>query len=108
GPCCSLLLLALGCSSTPPHERTDATGSADGGPGGTGGTGLPGTDAAANSTSPTAPGPGEACVEQPIKANLVPLDLVLVLDASGSMRQVIGAKSRWQWIADALTTFVND
>jgi Mg-chelatase subunit ChlD len=60
------------------------------------------------SNTPSAPGAGEQCAETAIKAEVVPLDLVLVLDASGSMNNPIAGKSRWTWVADALSSFVKD
>jgi hypothetical protein len=69
----------------------------------------PATDAGSGS-----PGVGqlgadaERCAEEAVAAQLIPLDLVLILDASGSMRAGVDGKSRWTWVAEALTNFVRD
>jgi hypothetical protein len=101
------LLLLLGCDSS--LKRVG-----DGGVTGGGGAGGPGITigdasvAAADGTAPVAPGAGEQCAEEAIKADVAPLDLVVVLDASGSMRQAVGQKTRWDWVVEALGKFVVD
>jgi hypothetical protein len=107
------LLLAVGCSGGGLRKTggpADGTGAGGTGAGGSNGPGFSIGDAGGDSvaTGPTAPAAGEQCAEQAIKADLLPLDLVLVLDASGSMRNEIGGKTRWAWVAEALTTFVQD
>lgn len=105
-------LLALACNS--PLKRIG-----DAGPAGDRAPGQPGAapgisigDAAAASpdggVSPVAPGAGEQCVEEAIKADVAPLDLVVVLDASGSMRLGVAGKSRWDWVTEALSKFAMD
>jgi hypothetical protein len=103
--CVASGFLLLACNSA--LKRTGGAGPA----GERGGPGITIGDAAAASSdglAPTAPGAGEQCVAQAIKADVAPLDVVLVLDASGSMRQAVGAKSRWTWVAEALGKFVAD
>ena len=46
------------------------------------------------------PGAGNQCAEEAIAGEPVPLDLMLVLDASGSMRADTGGKTKWQRVAD--------
>jgi hypothetical protein len=54
------------------------------------------------------PRPGEQCAEEVKAANLAPVDLLLLLDASGSMAEKAGARTRWELARDALTAFVRD
>src|SRR5687767_7907172 len=55
-------------------------------------------DAAA--TNPRPPASGEQCAEEAITGEMVPLDLMLVLDASGSMKVMVGGKTRWTQVTD--------
>ena len=102
------LLLATGCNSS--LMRVGDGGAAAAG----GGIGAPGISlgdaraAASDGVVPVAPGSGEKCVEEAIKADVAPLDLVVVLDASGSMRLAVGKRSRWDWVTEALGKFVAD
>jgi hypothetical protein len=57
---------------------------------------------------PRPPGSNEQCAEEAIRGELVPLDLLLVLDASGSMNLAVGNRTRWQLVAEALGAFVRD
>jgi hypothetical protein len=41
-------------------------------------------------------------------ASLQPVDLLLLLDASGSMAYKVGARNRWELARDALTAFLKD
>src|SRR5687768_5257711 len=72
------------------------------------GIGLPDAGQAEAGVIPRPPSSGEQCAEEAITGEMIPLDLVLVLDASGSMRVMVGGKTRWQQVADALGTFVRD
>ena len=54
------------------------------------------------SPEPRPPSSGEQCAEEAIRGELVPLDLLLVLDASGSMNLSVGNQTRWQLVTEAL------
>ncbi len=54
------------------------------------------------------PRPGDQCAEDVQAANLVPVDLLLLMDASGSMAAKAGARSRWELARDAVAAFVKD
>ena len=49
-------------------------------------------------------GPPEECVNESAQADIVPLDIYVMLDKSGSMNWY----GRWDAVTDALKTFVND
>jgi hypothetical protein len=107
----ALGLLALGCE----HKLVPADPARAGqaGPGGGSGPGaptleLPDAGAGDASLAPRPPISGQQCVEEVITGEMVPLDLQLVLDASGSMRIVVGGLTRWQQVAGALDTFLHD
>jgi hypothetical protein len=62
-------------------------------------------------TSGVAPPPapaGESCAEEAHTAQLVPLDLLLLVDTSASMNQLVAARSKWLRAIDALQAFVRD
>jgi hypothetical protein len=61
-------------------------------------------DAAAVST----PKPGDQCAEDVQSAHLSPVDLLLLVDASGSMAEKAGARTRWELARDALAMFLRD
>jgi hypothetical protein len=69
---------------------------------------LPDAGAADANLAPRPPISGQACVEQTLTGEMVPLDLQLVLDASGSMRVLVGGQTRWQQVAGALEKFLGD
>jgi hypothetical protein len=54
--------------------------------------------------------PAPACAEEGHKAEAVPVDLLLLVDASGSMRAAVGpgAPSKWVLAQEALMKFVTD
>jgi hypothetical protein len=65
--------------------------------------------------APRPPSMGEQCAEEAIRGEVVPLDLLLVLDASGSMNTAVGERTdagarptRWQLVSEALARFVRD
>jgi hypothetical protein len=78
-----------------------------GGPGGgsNGGITLPDAAAPNPDTPPAAP---MACAEEAHKAEAVPLDLLLLVDTSGSMDTRVGMASKWELAQGALTSFVRD
>jgi hypothetical protein len=57
--------------------------------------------------APRPPG-SEQCAEEAIQGELVPLDLMMVLDASGSMNLKTGNRTRWQLVSEALGSFMRD
>jgi hypothetical protein len=67
-----------------------------------------GSGAGADAPPTRPPGAGEQCVEEAIRGEVVPLHLMLVLDASGSMRLNIGGRTRWQRVSDAIDAFMRD
>ena len=62
----------------------------------------------APSTTPPGIGEGNSCAEEVHKAQLVPLDLLLLVDSSGSMMESAGASTKWQMTNDALVAFIKD
>jgi hypothetical protein len=72
------------------------------------GFGLPPPGAPAPVVMPLPPGSGEQCAEEAIGAQVIPLDLVLVLDASGSMNTDVDGRTKWSRVQEALTNFVRD
>jgi hypothetical protein len=56
----------------------------------------------------SAPPPGDRCAEDVKAASLVPVDLLLLMDASGSMAEKAPDRSRWELARDALAAFVKD
>ncbi len=100
-----------GAAGTGPGGAMSPGGGAGAAPGGPS-FGLPdpadagASDGGAGAVVP--PAPGEQCAEDVQKANLVPVDLLLLLDASGSMAEKVGARTRWELARDALAAFVKD
>jgi hypothetical protein len=61
--------------------------------------------------APTAPGNnpiGEQCAETGAQAEQLPVDLLLVVDSSGSMAQPSGNSTKWALATEALRAFVKD
>jgi len=100
----------LSCQAGALSKRDPGGGTAgDGGGAGEPGFGFTPVDGGGPSTGVGPLGPGsEQCAEEAIAGQVTPLDLVLVLDASGSMRAAVDGKSRWTWVAEGLTAFVRD
>jgi hypothetical protein len=58
--------------------------------------------------SPRPPTSGEQCAEEAVTGQLVPLHLLIVLDASGSMNLMVGGRTRWASVTEALLGFARD
>jgi hypothetical protein len=111
------LLLVVACGS-PKLTTSGAAGEgarADGGtepgrdgPGFTVGESSDGGAAPVGGSAPRPPGSGEQCAEEAIRGELLPLDLMLVLDASGSMDRAVAGKTPWQRVSEALVSFAQD
>jgi hypothetical protein len=81
------------------------------GGGGAGGGGAPTfelPDAGALAPPPVPAGPGPQCAEEAHRAEVVPLDLLLLVDASGSMDGAAGMRSKWETAQAALSAFIRD
>jgi hypothetical protein len=94
-----------------------AGGSSGGGAGGSGGFGFdldalpPAPD---GGSAPSIPIPGgrggdlPACASETRQAQLAPVDLLLLVDTSGSMNESAGGQSKWQLARATLATFWKD
>lgn len=51
---------------------------------------------------------GAACAQSKVGAQQVPVDLLILLDNSGSMSTAAGMRSKWATAQDAMVTFVKD
>jgi hypothetical protein len=118
-----VLLAQLGCEGevglklanpAPAATRADDAGAGDGiVPAGTGGTSG---DNASGPTLPDAAAPadgalvgGSQCVTESHVAHVVPVDLFILVDVSGSMLEIIdGGKTKWDLVRSALMTFFAD
>jgi hypothetical protein len=47
-------------------------------------------------------------VEEAVRGEILPVDLLLLLDASGSMNDDVGGKTRWEQVSGALVNFASD
>jgi hypothetical protein len=70
------------------------------------GTGVSLPDSATMSASPDAA--AAQCAAETHKAEIAPLDLMLLLDSSGSMSGAAGMRSKWQTAQAALSSFISD
>ncbi len=111
-------MLACGEAAVRPGDGTNKTTPGTGGatiqpPGNTGGAGggigiaPPSADAGGGEVPASQP-PMEACAADKQTAKLSPVDLVLLVDASGSMAEKAGMRSRWELARDALVSFLGD
>ena len=122
---CVLGTLFAACSSAPstnPNSSAHGAQSPAGaggahpttGPGGTGGTlgNLGGGFVVSAASGAVGSGGGETCAGVKSQAQLIPLDLYLMLDSSGSMTEKTGAQgtgpSKWTAVTQALGAFFND
>src|SRR5262245_24659039 len=98
-----LCLLALAACQGP-KVTSAGSGGRDGAPG----FGFDPTDAGAAERSGPGGAGGQSCAYQSFAAERLPLDLVVLVDASGSMADpVAGAgQTKWQMAQEALSSFV--
>jgi hypothetical protein len=127
-PFIALTLLALACSS-PGIKGTGGNGAGGSSAGnGAGGNGAGGTGAGGSRTdgpslgniypeagaagmpggSDAGPSSGPQCAAETIDGKMVPLDLMLLVDISGSMEESAGAQSKWVAMRDAFDLFLKD
>ena len=111
----------LGCGAATDGEPGKSSGGAGGAPGGGTGSGdlFTGSQSSGgdeglggNFGGSSGSGTGDGCVGVTTTAELVPLDLYLLLDASGSMVEKTGASgqgvSKWDAVTNALQAFFQD
>ena len=117
------LALALGFAASCDPARVSSPGNAGtsgggagapggggpggGGPGGGGGSSFVLPDAAAGGAMDAA-ATNQRCAEEAHQAEIVPVDLMLLLDASGSMTESAGMGNKWEAAQSALSAFVRD
>jgi hypothetical protein len=95
-----------------PDDDLDAGGAATAGTGG--GAGSHGSRDAGFSVSyrdggaEDSAGTGETCAGEVHQGHLVPVDMLFLLDTSGSMEENGGAKSKWMSMRDAISSFIKD
>jgi hypothetical protein len=97
-----------GPGSAPAPGGGGSGGSSGGGPSPGGSFALP--DGGAD-VAPASPGNnpiGEQCAETGAQAEQVPVDLLLLVDSSGSMAQQSGNSTKWALATEALRGFVKD
>jgi hypothetical protein len=102
---------ALGSTSGPGSGTGSGSGSGSGSGTGSGsGSGSGSSDASLGinqDDSTTLMEDGSACAADSRKAKLVPLDMYIMMDQSGSMGPQSGTPTRWSNVTQALTTFMN-
>jgi hypothetical protein len=121
-----IVFTGLGAACQPPTDISNAEG--DKGPGKNSSTGLgdlkpdagavqmdpptnikPWPDASAYPPDSSGPVKEEKCAAQSAAAKQVPIDLLLLIDRSGSMNSAVpGGRSKWELAQNALVTFVKD
>lgn len=110
------ILAAWGCSASDNQgtgAATTTTSSSSSGTGGAGGnaTGSGGMGGALNIGGNIGAGgldPDASCAATSAAAELIPLDIVILLDRSGSMGPESSPSSNWSGATNALMNFVND
>ncbi len=96
-----LLLAQAGCGD----QKVSPGGGQTGRPAG----GVPGFQLPdAGPTPPASAPPNRQCVEESHQAESLPLDLLLLVDSSGSMNAAVGASSKWVMVGNALRAFIHD
>jgi hypothetical protein len=116
-----ILVATLGCappkvSSVDPGGSSESGGSGGRGMDGSGGTSSGSLDAgfgfgfadASTTSSSLRDASGAACAQAKVGAQQVPVDLLILLDNSGSMSSAAGMRSKWATAQQALITFVKD
>jgi hypothetical protein len=87
----------------------DGTSASSNGASSNGGTSSINTNSGGSSALIGAGGIGDSCAAHVSTAKLVPLDLYIMLDTSGSMLEVTATNvSKWDAIKSAIETFLND
>jgi hypothetical protein len=120
----ALLLLALVACDPPKIDAVnEGSGRGTGGSAGKKGTGGSGgssaavpdadfgftvSDAAHGTNAVADAGAPAACAQAKVGAQQVPIDLLILLDNSGSMSTLAGTRSKWATAQDAMVTFVKD
>jgi hypothetical protein len=120
-PWFSFLALALAASCGPAKLSSPAN---EGGGGGASGSAEPGGEGSGGSRAPTFvlpdagagvdvaaapnPLPGQSCAEEAHRAEIVPLDFMLLIDTSASMTDSAGVGNKWEAAQGALSAFVRD
>jgi hypothetical protein len=117
-PCFTFLFLALAASCGPARVSTagnegtvpGAAGAGGGGEPGAGGPGGGGTFVLpdAGGAMDASAAPSQSCAEEAHRAEIVPADLMLLIDTSASMTESIGMGDKWQAAQTALSAFVRD
>jgi Mg-chelatase subunit ChlD len=110
---CNPPTVSTGQGGTDPARNAGNGGQASGGRSGSGGPGeqpslsIPDAASTGADMSPAAP---TSCAAEAHKAEAVPLDLMLLVDASGSMGELVGRgmPSKWTLSQGALTSFLQD
>jgi hypothetical protein len=117
----TMALVVAACSS----PKIQPSGRAAPGSGGAGGTSRPGSggfgfnldalpppgDASTGLSTPIPGRPGSdlpSCASDTKKAEIAPVDLLLLVDTSGSMNESAGPRSKWQLARTTLETFWKD
>lgn len=93
-----------GCSTSNGSNTTSTTTGTGGSAGSTGTGGSGGSDVTIDGGGSDAPDDAEACISTSAEAHRIPLDIVFVIDRSGSMHY----EGRWTGTTSALTAFFND
>jgi hypothetical protein len=101
-----------GCGKAEVASLPGGGGPGGGGPGGASSAGKPPSfvlpDAGTLPPPPAATTPPPQCAEEAHRAEIVPLDLLFLVDASSSMRDVAGMSTKWEVAQSALGSFIRD
>lgn len=98
----------LGAEHTAAEDRGGGSGGSTpggGGPGGSEGSSFVLPDAG---PAPDVAATNQSCAEEAHKAEIVPVDLMLLIDTSASMTDSAGMGSKWQAAQSAVSAFVRD
>jgi hypothetical protein len=113
---CIICLAFLGCGSPRIRPNSGADAAGGGAAGGKAGSDIgfnldalpPASDGASTGPGVGAGGAPPSCASETQKAEQAPVDLLLLVDTSGSMNESAGALSKWQLARGALQTFWKD